>query len=143
MFELGARDRHLANQHRARANAAADIARRGDTGAVYHLGDLVGYGPNPNECVARVRALPGVTSVETLLSVDATSRFVVESPRGRDVRGAALEPVQVPGKIGLVRAGAVVVGAAGVHGQAEGHGVQRFLSLQFTPDGRVLVTSDR
>ena len=29
--------------------------------AVWCLGDLVGYGPNPNECVARVRALPGLT----------------------------------------------------------------------------------
>jgi predicted phosphodiesterase len=29
--------------------------------AVWCLGDLVGYGPNPNECVAAVRALPGLT----------------------------------------------------------------------------------
>lgn len=29
--------------------------------AVLCLGDLVGYGPNPNECVARVRALPHLT----------------------------------------------------------------------------------
>lgn len=28
--------------------------------AVWCLGDLVGYGPNPNECVAQVRALPGL-----------------------------------------------------------------------------------
>ena len=28
--------------------------------AVWCLGDLVGYGPNPNECVERVRALPGL-----------------------------------------------------------------------------------
>ena len=28
--------------------------------AVWCLGDLVGYGPNPNECVARVRTLPGL-----------------------------------------------------------------------------------
>lgn len=31
--------------------------------AVLCLGDLVGYGPNPNECVERVRALPNLTSL--------------------------------------------------------------------------------
>ncbi|MBM4425309.1 MAG: metallophosphoesterase family protein [Chloroflexi bacterium] len=29
--------------------------------AVWCMGDLVGYGPNPNECVERVRALPNLT----------------------------------------------------------------------------------
>ena len=29
----------------------ADIARRTDVGAAYHLGDLVGYAPWPNEVV--------------------------------------------------------------------------------------------
>ncbi len=33
-----------------------DIARRSDVGATYHLGDLVGYAPWPNEVVARIRA---------------------------------------------------------------------------------------
>jgi len=32
----------------------ADIAARGDIGARYHLGDLVGYGAFPNEVVARL-----------------------------------------------------------------------------------------
>lgn len=34
----------------------ADIASRGDTDATYHLGDLVGYAPWPNEVVARLVA---------------------------------------------------------------------------------------
>lgn len=40
----------------------ADIQRRSDVDAVYHLGDLVGYAPWPNEVVAllRDRAIPGV-----------------------------------------------------------------------------------
>jgi predicted phosphodiesterase len=40
----------------------ADIDARGDIDAVYHLGDLVGYGPWPDEVVAllRARAIPGV-----------------------------------------------------------------------------------
>lgn len=33
----------------------ADIERRGDVDAVYHLGDLVGYSAQPNEVVARLR----------------------------------------------------------------------------------------
>ena len=35
--------------------ALADIARR-DVNATYHLGDLVGYGPWPNEVIERIRA---------------------------------------------------------------------------------------
>src|SRR5947207_10717204 len=33
-----------------------DIDRRGDVDATYHLGDLVGYAPWPNETVALLRA---------------------------------------------------------------------------------------
>ena len=33
-----------------------DIAARNDVGAVYHLGDLVGYSSSPNEVVERIRA---------------------------------------------------------------------------------------
>jgi len=33
----------------------ADIARRGNVDAIYHLGDLVGYAPWPNEVVQRLR----------------------------------------------------------------------------------------
>lgn len=40
----------------------ADIASRTDIGAIYHLGDLVGYAPWPDEVVARLwrEAIPGV-----------------------------------------------------------------------------------
>src|SRR6476661_4816733 len=34
----------------------ADIAARADIGATYHVGDLVGYAPWPNEVVARLEA---------------------------------------------------------------------------------------
>ena len=36
------------------------LAEAGSPDAVWCLGDLVGYGPSPNECVARVRALPNL-----------------------------------------------------------------------------------
>jgi predicted phosphodiesterase len=35
-------------------------AAAGRYDSVWCLGDLVGYGPNPNECIATVRALPGL-----------------------------------------------------------------------------------
>jgi predicted phosphodiesterase len=40
----------------------ADIARRADVDATYHLGDLVGYAPWPNETIGRLRlaGIPGV-----------------------------------------------------------------------------------
>jgi predicted phosphodiesterase len=37
------------------------LADAGPVDAVWCLGDLVGYGPQPNECIERVRALPGLT----------------------------------------------------------------------------------
>jgi diadenosine tetraphosphatase ApaH/serine/threonine PP2A family protein phosphatase len=33
----------------------------GSVDAVWCLGDIVGYGPDPNECVARIRMLPNLT----------------------------------------------------------------------------------
>ena len=33
-----------------------DLGRRADVDAIYHLGDLVGYSPWPNEVVARIRS---------------------------------------------------------------------------------------
>jgi hypothetical protein len=36
---------------------------------------------------AALKAVPGVTGVDAAVSADGAARFVVESPRGRDVRG--------------------------------------------------------
>ena len=38
----------------------AVLVDAGTFDAVWCLGDLVGYGPQPNECVERVRGLPNV-----------------------------------------------------------------------------------
>src|SRR5262252_1764587 len=43
-------------------------------------------GPSP-AVAAALKALPGVTSVDAAVSGDGAARFVIESPRGRDVRG--------------------------------------------------------
>jgi predicted phosphodiesterase len=40
--------------------AHAVLSQNGHFDAVWCLGDLVGYGPNPNECVERIRNLPNL-----------------------------------------------------------------------------------
>ncbi len=48
------------------ANITALEAVLGDAGefdAAWCLGDLVGYGPDPNECIARIRQLPNLVCV--------------------------------------------------------------------------------
>lgn len=41
----------------------AVLAAAGKVDAYWCLGDLVGYGPNPNECIARTRELPNLVCV--------------------------------------------------------------------------------
>lgn len=41
----------------------AVLASAGTVDAVWCLGDIVGYGPDPNECVQRVKALPHLSCV--------------------------------------------------------------------------------
>jgi diadenosine tetraphosphatase ApaH/serine/threonine PP2A family protein phosphatase len=38
----------------------AVLTNAGSVDAVWCLGDLVGYGPDPNECIERIRSLPGL-----------------------------------------------------------------------------------
>jgi ABC-2 type transport system ATP-binding protein len=47
----------------------------------------VEIGGPPETVAGALRSLPGVTSVEAAPAADGAARFVVESPRGRDVRG--------------------------------------------------------
>ena len=39
------------------------LADAGNFGAVWCLGDLVGYGPDPNECILRIRQLPNLVCI--------------------------------------------------------------------------------
>lgn len=49
----------------ANANALDSVlAAAGTVDATWCLGDLVGYGPDPNECVARLRALPQLVCLQ-------------------------------------------------------------------------------
>ena len=55
----------------------AVLEAAGEVDSVWCLGDLVGYGPDPNECVARIRALPHVLCIignhdaAALMQIDA------------------------------------------------------------------------
>jgi predicted phosphodiesterase len=41
----------------------AVLENAGSVDAVWSLGDLVGYGPDPNECIERIRSLPNLACV--------------------------------------------------------------------------------
>jgi len=41
----------------------AVLAEAGDIEATWCLGDLVGYGPDPNECIARISQLPNLSCI--------------------------------------------------------------------------------
>jgi predicted phosphodiesterase len=41
----------------------AVISDAGDIDAVWCLGDIIGYGPDPNECIQRVRKLPNLVCI--------------------------------------------------------------------------------
>ena len=64
----------------------AVLADAGHIDAVWCLGDLVGYGPDPNECISRVRELPNLVCIignhdaATLNQIDSTTF----NPEARD-----------------------------------------------------------
>ena len=69
--------------------ALADIERREDVGATYHLGDLVGYAPWPNETVAvleewRISGTAGNYD-STVVSDHKHCGCKAETPRGEEL----------------------------------------------------------
>jgi len=78
-----------------------DAARRTAAGvaldAYWYLGDLVGYGPDPNECVQRLRALPNLVGLignhdQAALGQLALSRFNREARLAAEWTRDALQP---------------------------------------------------
>ena len=57
----------------------AVLADMGTVDRVLCLGDLVGYGPEPNECCARIRQLPGLVCVAGNHDLAAIGRVETES----------------------------------------------------------------
>jgi len=51
----------------------------GTVDAVWCLGDIVGYGPDPNECVARIRGLPQLVCLLGNHDAAALSRIPIET----------------------------------------------------------------
>jgi predicted phosphodiesterase len=51
----------------------------GEVDATWCLGDMVGYGPDPNECVARVRGLPNLTCLLGNHDAAALGRIPMET----------------------------------------------------------------
>ncbi len=64
------------------------LAAAGPCDAVWCLGDTVGYGPRPNECVERVQALPGLVCVAGNHDWGAVSKLDL-ADFNRDARRAA------------------------------------------------------
>ncbi|MCA1730522.1 MAG: metallophosphatase family protein [Actinobacteria bacterium] len=73
----------------------ADIDEREDVGAIYHLGDLVGYAPWPNETVAllRERRIPGIAgNYDSTVATDYKHcGCKVDSPRGEELSHLSYE----------------------------------------------------
>ncbi len=73
----------------------ADVDGREDVGAVYHLGDLVGYAPWPNETVALVkeRRIPGIAgNYDSTVATDYKHcGCKAESPRGEELSHLSYE----------------------------------------------------
>ena len=51
----------------------------GQVDATWCLGDIVGYGPDPNECVARIRMLPNLVCLLGNHDAAALSRIPIET----------------------------------------------------------------
>lgn len=66
-----------------------EIARRNDVDAVFHLGDLVGYGPWPNEVVGRLREA-GISGVSGNYDSTVATRYKHCGCRYEDPRQEAL-----------------------------------------------------
>jgi diadenosine tetraphosphatase ApaH/serine/threonine PP2A family protein phosphatase len=53
----------ISDIHANKTALEAVLAKAGNVDAAWCLGDLVGYGPDPNECVMRVRQLPNLVCI--------------------------------------------------------------------------------
>lgn len=57
----------------------AVLADAGDVDAVWCLGDVVGYGPDPNECIARLTSLPNLVCLQGNHDAAAIGELPLES----------------------------------------------------------------
>ncbi|HRN50751.1 MAG TPA: metallophosphoesterase family protein [Anaerolineales bacterium] len=57
----------------------AVLANAGEVDAVWCLGDVVGYGPDPNKCIARLSALPNLVCLQGNHDAAAIGQLPLES----------------------------------------------------------------
>jgi diadenosine tetraphosphatase ApaH/serine/threonine PP2A family protein phosphatase len=69
----------ISDIHANRTALEAVIADAGPIDAAWCLGDLVGYGPDPNECIERVQELPQLTCLLGNHDAAALSQIDVDS----------------------------------------------------------------
>jgi len=69
----------LSDIHANHAALAAVIEAAGEIDAAWCLGDIVGYGPSPNECVALVRELPNLICLQGNHDAAATGDLPLDS----------------------------------------------------------------
>src|SRR3972149_9924222 len=63
----------------ANADALSTVlSSAGSVDAAWCLGDLVGYGPDPNECIARIKELPNLVCLQGNHDAAATGHLALE-----------------------------------------------------------------
>jgi predicted phosphodiesterase len=99
----------------------AVLADAGNVEEVWCLGDIVGYGPDPNECIARLRTLPNLTCMMGNHDFAAIGDMALET-FNTDARKALLwqRTVLIPSSLEFLRASSQQVVVRGdvslVHG---------------------------
>ena len=81
------------------ANAVALEAVLADAGKVdetWCLGDVAGYGPQPNECIQRIHALPAEAEAPLVIDADAVLACTIPFQSFQAVPGRRPQVVQPP-----------------------------------------------
>ncbi|MEX2144091.1 MAG: metallophosphoesterase family protein [Anaerolineales bacterium] len=68
----------LSDIHSNAGALGAVMESAGDVDAVWCLGDVVGYGPDPNECIAKLREIPGLVCLQGNHDAAATGQLALQ-----------------------------------------------------------------
>lgn len=69
----------LSDIHANATALEAVLERAGEVDAVWCLGDVVGYGPDPNDCIARLQELSGLVCLQGNHDAAAVGQLALES----------------------------------------------------------------
>ena len=81
----------MSDIHGNRTALEAVLDAAGNVGAVWCLGDIVGYGPDPNDCVSIIRDLPNLVCLRgnhdsAVIGLTEKGKFNIRSPES-DLNG--------------------------------------------------------